>query len=126
MRDFVFIDGVVDAVFATVQRPATQPRCLDIGSGIATTIHELARKIAAICDAAEPIVVPKFRDGDLRAASCTIEPAKNTFHWRPKWALEDGLHALLVWIGEQPELPLEPSDHTHVPGRATIEHDGYR
>jgi dTDP-L-rhamnose 4-epimerase len=126
VRDFVFIDDVVDAVFATVQRPATQPRCLDIGSGIATTIHERARKIAAICDAPEPTVVPKFRDGDVRAASCTIEPAKDTLHWRPKRALEDGLHSLLEWIGEKPELPLEPSDHTHAPGRAVVDHDGCR
>lgn len=126
VRDFVFIDDVVDAVFATVQEPAAGSRCLDIGSGIATTIHELACRIAAICDAPEPTVVPKFRDGDVRAASCTIEPAKNKLHWRPKWALEDGLHALLEWIGGQPELLLEPSDHTHVPGRAVVEHDGCR
>ena len=126
VRDFVFIDDVVDAVLATVQTPATEPRCLDIGSGIATTIHELARKFAAICDAPEPIVVSKFRDGDVRAASCTIEPAKNTLHWRPKWALEDGLHALLEWIGGQSELAFEPSDHTHLPGRAVVEHDGCR
>jgi dTDP-L-rhamnose 4-epimerase len=102
VRDFVFIDDVVDALLATVQRPATEPRCLDIGSGIATTIHELARKIAAICDGPEPIVVPKFRDGDVRAASCTIEAAKNELHWHPKWALEAGLRALLDWIGGQP------------------------
>jgi dTDP-L-rhamnose 4-epimerase len=115
VRDFVFIDDVVDAVFATVQRPATEPRCLDIGSGVATTIHELARTIAAICDAPEPTVVPKFRDGDVRAASCNIKPAKNTLHWRPKWALEDGLRALLEWIGGQSESPSEPIAHTHVP-----------
>ena len=106
MRDFVYIDDVVEALFAAIERPAAQPRCLDIGSGIPTTIHELAQKIAAICDAPEPTVVPKFRDGDVRAASCTIEPAQNELHWLPKWALEDGLHALLEWIGEQPELPL--------------------
>jgi dTDP-L-rhamnose 4-epimerase len=116
VRDFVFIDDVVNAVTAAVQRPATEPCCLDIGSGIATTIHELARKVAAICHAPEPTVVPKFRDGDVRAASCTIEPAKNKLDWCPKWALEDGLHALLEWIGGQSELPCEPSDHTHVPG----------
>ena len=71
----------------------------------------VARKITAICDAAEPIVVAKFRDGDVRAASSNIEPTKNKLHWRPKWALEDGLHPLLEWIGEQPELPSEPGDH---------------
>jgi dTDP-L-rhamnose 4-epimerase len=111
VRDFVFIDDVVDAVSATVQRPATEPRCLDIGSGIAITIHQLAKKIAAICDAPEPTVVPKFRDGDVRAASCNIEPAKNELHWCPQWALDGGLHALLKWIAGQPEVSVEPSDH---------------
>jgi len=117
VRDFVFIDDVVDALLATVQKPAAESRYLDIGSGIATTIHELARKMAAICNAPEPIVVPKFRDGDVRAADCTTEPAQDTLHCRPKWALDDCLHALLTWIGEQHELPLEPSDHTHVRAR---------
>jgi len=126
VRDFVYIDDVVDAVFATVQRPATEPRWLDIGSGIATTIHELARKIATTCDAPEPVVVPKFRDGDVRAASCDIEPAKNELGWRPKWALDDGLHALLEWIGGQPESSFEPSDHTHASGPPVVERAGRR
>jgi dTDP-L-rhamnose 4-epimerase len=104
VRDFVFIDDVVEALFAAIDRPAAEPRCLDIGSGIPTTVHELARRIAAICDAPEPAVVPKFRDGDVRAASCDIQPAKNELDWCPKWALEDGLHALLEWIGGQPEI----------------------
>jgi dTDP-L-rhamnose 4-epimerase len=126
MRDFVYIDDVVEALFAAIERPAARPRCLDIGSGIPTTIHQLACKIAAICDAPEPTVVAKFRDGDVRAASCTIGPAKGELHWRPKWTLQDGLHALLDWIGGKPELPFEPSDHAHVPNRALVEHDGHR
>jgi dTDP-L-rhamnose 4-epimerase len=82
LRDFVFIDDVSDALTAPVQRPATAPRCLDIGSGVASTIHTLARKVAALCDAPEPAVVAKFRDGDVRAASCDIEPTKTELRWR--------------------------------------------
>lgn len=112
VRDFVYIDDVVDALFAAVERPAVEPRCLDIGSGTATTIHELARTIAVICDAPEPTVVSKFRDGDVRAASCDIEPAKKALDWRPRWVLEEGLRDLLDWIGEQPELTVGIGDHT--------------
>ena len=103
LRDLVFIDDVIDAVFASIEEPAIELRCLDIGSGVATSIHELARKIAAVFDAPEPVVVPKFRDGDIRAASCDIESAKNELGWQPKWALDDGLRVLLEWIGRQPE-----------------------
>lgn len=112
VRDFVYIDDVVEALFAAIDKPAAGPRCLDIGSGTPTTIHELAHKIATLCDAPEPKIVAKFRDGDVRAAQCDIEPATNELDWRPKWALEDGLRALLDWISGQPESPVEPSDHT--------------
>ncbi|MGV9800273.1 NAD-dependent epimerase/dehydratase family protein [Mycobacterium sp. NPDC003449] len=98
VRDFVYIDDVVDALFAAVNGPAQGQRCLDIGSGIATTIHDLARQVARICAAPEPAVVAKFRDGDVRAASCDIEPAGADLAWSPKWTLEDGLPALLEWI----------------------------
>jgi dTDP-L-rhamnose 4-epimerase len=111
VRDFVYIDDVVDALFAAIERPAAQPRCLDIGSGIPTTIHELARKLAAICDAPEPIVVGKFRDGDVRAARCDIEPATEELRWQPKSTLGGGLRDLLDWISDQPESPSEPGDH---------------
>jgi dTDP-L-rhamnose 4-epimerase len=98
VRDFVYIDDVVDALFAAVQSPANEPRCLDIGSGNATTIYELAQLISQACRAPAPVVVPKFRDGDVRAAACDIEPAKDQLDWRPKWALVDGLQVLLEWI----------------------------
>jgi dTDP-L-rhamnose 4-epimerase len=125
VRDFVYIDDVVEALFAAVKRPVAQPRCLDIGSGTPTTIHELAQTIAAICDAPEPVVVAKFRDGDVRAARCDIEPAKNELDWRPQWVLEEGLRALLHWIGEQPESPVERTDHAHA-GLPEVEHVGRR
>ena len=115
VRDFVYIDDVVEALFAAIERPAAQPRCLDIGSGIATTIHELARTIAVVCGAPEPIVVGKFRDGDVRAARCDIEAAMKELDWRPKWALEDGLRTLLDWIAERPESPVTTNHHTHMP-----------
>jgi dTDP-L-rhamnose 4-epimerase len=101
LRDFVYIDDIVEALFAAIEKPANGSRCLDIGSGIPTTIHQLADQIAGICGAPLPNVVGKFRDGDVRAARCDIDPAKNELDWRPKWTLEDGLPALLDWIGEQ-------------------------
>ncbi|GAA4537100.1 NAD-dependent epimerase/dehydratase family protein [Mycobacterium paraffinicum] len=110
VRDLVYIDDVVDALFAAVQQPAAESRCLDIGSGNGITIHQLARKIAAIFDAPEPVVVPKFRDGDIRAASCDVGPASGELQWRPKWSLDDGLRSLLDWIDEQSDVPSAAGD----------------
>ncbi len=102
VRDFVYIDDVVEALFSAIASPATASRYVDIGSGIPTTIHELAQQLATICDAPEPVVVAKFRDGDVRAAKCEIEPATTELDWRPKCSLDKGTRALLDWIGESP------------------------
>lgn len=112
VRDFVFIADVVEALFRAVRRPGT--RCVDIGSGIPTTINELGRKVAAMCDAPAPTVVPKFRDGDVRAASCTTEQAEDQLKWHPKWALDDGLHMLLQSISGEVGSTCDSSDHTPV------------
>jgi dTDP-L-rhamnose 4-epimerase len=103
VRDFVYIDDVVEALFAAIEKPADQPRCVDIGSGVPTTIHELARQLAVICAAPEPVVVAKFRDGDVRAARCDIDSATKELDWHPTWELEKGLRALLDWIDGQPD-----------------------
>jgi dTDP-L-rhamnose 4-epimerase len=98
IRDFVYIDDVIDALFSAIEGPAAQSRCVDIGSGVPITIHELAQQLAAICDAPEPVVVGKFRDGDVRAARCDIGAATTELGWRPKWTLEKGARSLLDWI----------------------------
>lgn len=100
VRDFVYIDDVVEALFLAIESPAAPSRYVDIGSGVPTTIHELAQQLATICGAPEPVVVGKFRDGDVRAARCDIEAATNQLGWRPKWSLEEGMRALLDWIGK--------------------------
>lgn len=100
VRDFVYIDDVVEALFAAIEGPAQAARYVDIGSGVPTTIYELAQQLATICGAPQPVVVGKFRDGDVRAARCDIEPASNALGWRPKWSLEEGTRALLDWIGK--------------------------
>ena len=103
LRDFVYIDDVVEALFAAIAQPASPARYVDVGSGVPTTIHELAQALAGICGAPDPVVVGKFRDGDVRAARCDVEATTTQLDWHPKWALEDGMRALLDWIGSQPQ-----------------------
>ena len=103
VRDFVFIDDVVAALATVVEEPSAKPRLIDVGSGVATTIHDLACRLAILCDAPEPEVVAKFRDGDVRAASCDIDPTTSQLDWRPSWPLERGLPELLDWIDTRPE-----------------------
>jgi len=100
-RDFVYIDDVA-RVIAHVATSAVAPaNAYDIGSGVATTIRRLAQTIAAIYRAPAPVVNAAFRNGDVRAASCEIGPAREALGWEPEWGLEAGVGALCRWIDGQ-------------------------
>ncbi|WP_410051053.1 NAD-dependent epimerase/dehydratase family protein [Acidiferrimicrobium sp. IK] len=100
LRDFVFVGDVVTALAAAIDRPPEQSRVLDVGSGAPTTILDAAARIARIAGAPEPVVSGRFRDGDVRAASCDIEPTMQELGWQPKVGLDDGLAQLVGWMRE--------------------------
>ena len=101
VRDFVFVDDVVDALASALQVPLAQPRIFDIGSGVATTIHDLATQLSTRLKAPAPIISGRFRDGDVRAASADIGSARADLAFHPKWSLQDGLGAMLDWIAAE-------------------------
>jgi dTDP-L-rhamnose 4-epimerase len=98
IRDFVYIDDVVKALVSTVAMPPDGIRMIDIGSGVATTLTEVARLMAAREKAPAPRVSGKFREGDVRAASCDITAAKIEIGYEPAYDLETGLANLLEWV----------------------------
>ena len=103
VRDFVYVDDVVEALAAAVESPPADERLVDIGSGTATRLVDLASQIARRCAAPEPAVSGKYRPGDVRAASCDISAAAADLGWRPAWPLDRSLPPLLEWVSA--ELP---------------------
>jgi dTDP-L-rhamnose 4-epimerase len=101
-RDFVFIEDVADAFVAALRAGPDESRpTLDVGTGIESTIEDMALAIAKYYDAPAPVVNGKFRDGDVRAASCDITLTKATLDWTPRWTLDAGVAALQEWIAAQ-------------------------
>ncbi len=98
LRDFVFVDDVASAITTAASRvPARGRRTVDIGSGQGDTLLAVAQRIAALRGAPEPAVSGRFRDGDVRAAFCSIDAATSELGYGPEWSLDRGLPALLDW-----------------------------
>ena len=98
-RDFVYIDDVASAVSTVmVTPPQGDASCHDIGSGVATTILDLAGLLADYHGAPRPHVNGAFRDGDVRHASCDISDTVAHIDWKPEWSVERGIAALQEWI----------------------------
>jgi len=97
-RDFVYIDDVVSALVAAIERPPAEQRVLDLGNGVRTTILDAARLIAAHHGAPEPQISGKFRDGDVRSAWADVSATREALGWAPTWSFEDGSAAVSDWL----------------------------
>jgi len=101
-RDFVYIDDVADSLAAVVvSPPAGESPRFDIGSGVGTTIQQLAEAIARYHGAPDPHVIGAYRDGDVRHAECDISRSTASLEWAPQWSVERGMAALQEWIAAQ-------------------------
>lgn len=98
IRDFVYIDDAVDAFCKSLARPPDDGlRVVDIGSGSATTLANVATMITARMDGPDPFVSGRFREGDIRAACCDVAAARREIGYAPTYDLETGISRLLDW-----------------------------
>ncbi|MFC5370607.1 NAD-dependent epimerase/dehydratase family protein [Arcanobacterium bovis] len=97
-RDFIFIDDVVRACIAAIERVESLPFPMDIGSGSYTTIREAAEIIAEIYGAPKPYITHQWRHGDVRHAWADPEPAKQYLNFTSQVGIRDGFRRLANWI----------------------------
>ncbi len=104
LRDFVYIEDVAATlVMAATGAPLRLP--VDIGTGLATLIGDVARLLAAHCGAPLPSVTGQYRFGDVRHAACDITATRRALpDWRPHTELPRGLPLLIAWVERQSEL----------------------
>lgn len=99
-RDFVYIDDVVEATVRALLAGERQPRSdvLNVGSGVPTSVHDLARAVLRAGGWDVPIrVTGGFRVGDVRHAFADTRRASQILGFEAKTPLADGLGRWLRW-----------------------------
>lgn len=101
VRDFVHITDVASAILGAIARGDAAITPYDVGSGIATTIQQLAEIVAAYYGAPAPHITAAYRHGDVRHASCEITRTEQDLHWRPLVTVDEGIRRLCNWIEKE-------------------------
>ena len=101
LRDFVLIDDVAEAILCAVELDDAAGRTLDVGTGEARTIADIAQIIAQHYSAPAPHVCGKYRFGDVRHAACNIQPTVELLGWKPRYDVRAGIRKLASWIETQ-------------------------
>lgn len=95
-RDYVFVKDVAAANWraATATLPPlgdVDARAFNIGTGIETSVNDLAADLKHVAGADTPIERAPARAGELQRSSVSIEKARNVLGWTPQVTLRDGL-----------------------------------
>jgi dTDP-L-rhamnose 4-epimerase len=98
-RDFVSVHDVVQAFLLALDAPASAGAVVNIGSGVARGIADVARTVARVAGrgVVEPDVTGQFRRGDVRHCTADVARARRLLGFTPRVVWEDGLAELVEW-----------------------------
>ncbi len=102
MRDFVSVHDVVQANMLAMERRDANGMALNIGSGRAITIADVAALLAGELEKdVIPEITGKYRAGDIRHCYADISLARNVLGYTPKYDFRDGVGELVGWLRSQ-------------------------
>ena len=101
-RDFVHVRDVARACRLALEVPAAAGGVFNIGSGRATTIYEVAQRIARVLGSdREPHVTYQHRVGDIRHCTADITLARRVLGYEPAIDFDRGLAELADWLSSR-------------------------
>lgn len=95
-RDFLYVEDVCRAV----ERAVTAKRAgvYHLGTGVETSVVELAERVAAVCAVPLRIERRPARPADPARNFVSYQAARHALRWSPKVDLEEGLRRTAEWM----------------------------
>lgn len=100
--DWVYVEDVVDGLLLLAIRPDLEGETLDLGTGVATTVADVARRVRALAGDGE--ITFGARPDRPHEVEVTADPesTRRRTGWWPGVALEEGLERTLAWFRSHP------------------------
>ncbi len=96
-RDFTYVDNVVAANLAAMERDLSPGVVINVGGGVAITVNQLYRAIAQeLGRSFEPVYAPT-REGDVRDSLASLERARELLGYTPQVGWREGLARTVAW-----------------------------
>ncbi|WP_210711931.1 MULTISPECIES: NAD-dependent epimerase/dehydratase family protein [Pseudomonas] len=102
-RDFIHVEDVTDALLAAVAVENAPNTSINVGSGIATSVRNVAEELSrAFGKTPNLTVTGQFRIGDIRHNFADISRLEELLGVKPKVSLAQGLRRFAQWVSSQP------------------------
>ena len=102
-RDFVHVDDVARAIVASISSPSPVAGIINIGSGIGTSVIDVAQELMTALGIEVPLrVTGEYRIGDIRHNIADISRFCTLLPGGPQISLAEGLARFAAWVNTQP------------------------
>jgi nucleoside-diphosphate-sugar epimerase len=99
LRDFCFIQDMVDAIFLTFASSAARGEVFNIASGQPVSIRQMIETVRKLTGRGEPQFGKiAYRSGENMALYANISKAKTLLGWEPKVTLENGISETIQYF----------------------------
>lgn len=103
--DFVYLDDCVNAVKRAVKRKSQiGGEAINIGSGVGTTLVDLAEQISERIDQCPGYEVRSEQTGEPTRTIADIDKAKALLEYEPVYDFNKGLNATIEWYRDHPRI----------------------
>ncbi len=101
-RDFVYIDDAVKATWMGMEKDAANGEVMNVGSGTATSVSDVAQALAAAYGYQAPLQVSgNFRLGDIRHNYADITKIQRLLGYQPSVFFPEGVRLFAAWVNSQ-------------------------
>lgn len=98
-RDFIDVRDIVQANILAMQHEANG--VYNIGTGVATTVNQLANSVIDASDKAVEIKYAPQRAGEVRDSVATIAKATKELSFQPSVTIEQGVRNYIAWFNSK-------------------------
>jgi UDP-glucose 4-epimerase len=105
-RDYVYVGDVAEATVRAATLPLPPPgrvdeRAFNVGTGVETTVIELAERLFAVAGAEPSIEFAPKRPGEQERSSVKVDKARAVLGWEPRLTLDQGLAETYAWFSSR-------------------------
>lgn len=101
-RDFVHVSDIVQANLRAMETDAADYHAVNVGTGSPTSVLQVASLLADhLGYEGAPVILGKFREGDIRHCFANIARARRLLDYRPQVSMSEGIPELVRWVSAQ-------------------------
>ena len=98
IRDYIYIDDVIEILNRDLMKNIDNNILLNLGSGKGSSINEILNLIERISNKKINILYKESRSFDVKKNILNIDKISNTFDWKPKHDIEEGIQNTYKWL----------------------------